>query len=180
MSRARAIAATTPDPEETVQELMAYAWWNHQQSARKGRWLSAGQLAWVGMKRIRVGAVLGSSRTASDVMAPACQRQGRARIIHLSTMDGRGVDDPIRQQFDQVIGQGLRSIPAEVAARIDWASLRAVRPDRQRRVLDHLAIGRTPSEIAKRLRVSPSRVTQIKNQLAESVMSFFGQTWASA
>ena len=174
-SRALAIAAASRgDPDEVLAEVIGFAWYDHRQSALKGRWLTGSQLAWYGRLRVREGHSLGSRRSKSDILSLACQRKGRAKIVSLSTMDERRADDPCRQQFDRLIGENQPSIPAEVAARIDWSSLRHQLPGRLRRILDGLIAGEGTGQIARSLGVSAARVCQQKDQLRAAVAGFFG------
>jgi hypothetical protein len=183
LSRACAIAAHERDPEEAVAEIMGFSWWNYQQAALRGRWLSPGQLAWVAMQRVRGEACsLGSPRSSTDVMAPACQRRRRANVIPLSSLSERCAEDPCRKRFGEVIGQGQRNPADEAATRIDWKALRADLPGRLRCVLDGLVAGRGTSEIAKRMRLSPARISQLKQELGAAVVGFFSSTlpdWTS-
>jgi hypothetical protein len=177
LSRACRIAARERDPEEVVQELLSFAWSNFSSTARKGRWLTASQLSWVGMKRVRgEGCSLGSKRSTTDALSPICLRKKRTRIYHLSAMADAAVPKGIRVRFHEVITQGCHG-PAEAAAvRLDWCSLRSGLPLQQRRVLDGLAAGRGTNEIAEKLRVSASRVSQIKTDLGRAVAGFFAST----
>lgn len=175
LSRAVAIAAKERDSEEVVQEILSFSWWNYQSAARRGKSLTASQLAWVGMRRVRgEGCSLGSPRTKTDALSPGCRMRGRSRIVYLSSMDERRADDPCRRQFDQAIITGQRNPANEAAVKIDWTALRRQLPGRLRRLLDGIAVGRGTCEIARRLRVSPGRVCQLKDQLRVAVANFFG------
>lgn len=117
---------------------------------------------------------MGSPRSRTDVLSPGCQRRRRANVISLSAFDEGLRPGRLQHRFDEVIIEGQRNPADEAAVRIDWQALRTALPGRLRRVLDGLAIGRGTSEIAKRLRLSPARVSQIKADLASAVAGFFG------
>lgn len=180
LHRGRLAAAREKDRTEALQEFVAFSWANFLSAAQRGRWFNAAQLSWYAAKRIRMGCALGSSRTVSDVLAPGYRRGGVKRVVSLSALSNNRGDDRLQTRFDEAIVHRQPSVLDTVAAKLDWTAVRTVLPDRQRRVLDHLVIGRTPSEIAKLMRVSAARITQLKGDLAQSVMAFFQRTWASA
>jgi hypothetical protein len=167
-------AASRTDPDEVLAEVMGFAWYDYRQSALKGRWLAAEQMAWYGRLRVREGHSLGSRRSKCDILSPSCQRKGRSKVVYLSNLIERRSDDPYRRQFDQIIGQGQRNPGDEAAVKIDWQTLRHRLPRRLRSVLDGIVTGRGTSEIARQLQVSPARVCQLKEQLAATVTGFFG------
>jgi hypothetical protein len=175
LSRACRIADRERDPEETVQELLSFAWSNFSSAARRGKWLTPSQLSWVGMKRIRgEGCSLGSRRSKTDALAPGCRMRGRSKIVYLSTMNERRADDPCRRQFDEVIIQGQRDPGEQAITRLDWSALRHRLPGRLRRILDGLVAGESNGQIAKALGISAPRAFQLKQQLRTAISTFFG------
>jgi hypothetical protein len=177
LSRACAIGARERDPEEVVQEILGFSWWNYAQAARKGRWLTAGQLAFIAMRRVRgEGSSLGSRRTKTDALSPACRMCGRSKILYLSNLGQGDHSRRLNALFDQAISQGQRNPANEAAVKIDWGALRSALPSRLQRVLDDLVAGRGTCEIAKRLRLSPGRICQLKVELGRSVAGFFGSS----
>jgi hypothetical protein len=177
LSRACAIAARSNDPEEVVQEILAFSYWNFSQAARKGRWLTAGQLAYIARRRVRgEGCTLGSSRTKTDVLSTGCRRLKRSNVLYLSGFAGSAYPDRLQDRFDEVVSQGQRNPADQAITRIDWGTLRSALSDRLKQVLDGLVAGRGTCEIAKHLRVSPARVTQLKDELGQVVAEFFVST----
>lgn len=168
-------AASRTDPDETLAEVMGFAWYDYQQSALKGRWLAAEQMAWYGRLRVREGHSLGSRRSKCDALSTACRRRGRSNVIHLSRL-AEGIPDPIQKRFDQAITTGQRNPADEAAVRIDWNALRNILTGRLRRILDGLIAGEGTGQLAKALGISAARVCQLKTELAAAVAGFFAST----
>jgi hypothetical protein len=61
------------------------------------------------------------------------------------------------------------------AVRLDWAALARRLDARLRKMLHWLAIGERKVVIAKRLHVSPCRITQLLAMLAREIAAFFGE-----
>ena len=175
-SRIDGCASKSPDSEEIGAEMMAHAWRNYQQAARNGTLLHPGLLVWVAWNAVRSGRRLCGS-SCVDVHAAQCQRRKRSFVIHISSLvapQQKGdVHARVRASFSECISQGYRDPADEAAAKIDWEALRDGLSNRLQRVLDGFAIGDRKGELARRLKLSPGRITQLKDELGIRVMEFF-------
>jgi hypothetical protein len=167
---------------EATQDCMASAW---------ARFSRAGDRAWNGSGS-RIGKMtpslladfiarsyladgrefLGTNTT--DAMAPATHKAGRTsmRRLHrdrLWSLYGESEDGDIPEAL---ITKSLAGPLTQVRAREDWRLIADHCRPKARRVLQFLARGLKPSEIAGLLGVSPARVTALKYELASVVSSF--------
>ena len=67
--------------------------------------------------------------------------------------------------------------PAETAAsRIDFADWLRLLPERSRRIAETLATGETTKKAAKRFRVTPGRISQLRRELQQNWQDFQGES----
>lgn len=101
-----------------------------------------------------------------DALSPLARAIGRSRPLHLDGDHLGGAssnDEAMPAQL--VAGDGFN--PASTARQnLDWAEIGRRCSPNARRTLTMLARGWRPSEIAVRLKVTPSRVTALKQQIA--------------
>jgi len=72
-----------------------------------------------------------------------------------------------------IVVEDRQSGPADIAAtRIDFSDWLAALPDRARHVAEHLAVGVPTNEAARRFKVSPARISQLRRELHESWRQF--------
>lgn len=103
-----------------------------------------------------------------DVLSPLTRAAGKARPMHLDgdRLGGTHPDDPAAVPAQLVAGDGYN--PAStVRQQLDWSEIGRRCTPNARRTLTMLARGWRPTEIAARLKVTPSRVTALKQQIAE-------------
>ena len=72
--------------------------------------------------------------------------------------------------------EGRSGTPAELAAsRIDFADWLERLPKRNRRLATKLAAGESTSDVSRKFRITPGRVSQLRRELAESWRAFHGE-----
>jgi len=116
------------------------------------------------------GRRVGNRLCIRDVMSPYAQRKKGIRVDSL-------------ERFDKYTGEWLEAIvedthtpvPEQVAFRIDFPAWLRGLTKRNRRIAEALALGHATSEVARRFRVSPSRISQLRTQLCESWREFHGE-----
>lgn len=125
-------------------------------------------LACFAAAQYRAGRRTGTRSNVNDVMSPEARRRHGIKIERLDRFN-RG------EGWKEVLVEDGRCTPAELAAsRIDFASWLLVLPRRKRRIAMTLALGEATSEAARRHRLSPGRISQIRRELADDWNRFVG------
>jgi hypothetical protein len=115
-------------------------------------------LAWYGVRRVAAGRKVGVKQNVRDALSPLAQRRNGFSVELLSDWQDHG--------GWQQLADDRRATPAEIAAaRIDVASWFGRLQQFKRQVALRLAHGDTTSDAAKHFRVSPARISQIRQEL---------------
>ena len=89
--------------------------------------------------------------------------------------------DQQQEAWLEVLVEDRRAGPAEVAAtRIDFSAWLRCLPRRLRKIASFLAGGENTTAAAKRFRLSPGRVSQIRQELLQNWRRFQGDDLAGA
>ncbi|MCY3018791.1 MAG: hypothetical protein NTW87_07155 [Planctomycetota bacterium] len=167
------------ETEEVFTEMYSFAWINFRSKARRlGEFLSAGQLAFMSLRRLSSGRLV-TENTVKDALAPMARRLGRTRVIYFSQLSGskrnQALTDSTVQRITDALTASEREGPdVRAATRIDWAAFMRTLPNRLRRILRGLVVGDAKGLIAKRLGISNGRLSQLLNVLAREITAFFG------
>jgi hypothetical protein len=159
--------------EELIQEVVAQAYSLFISLCRRGR--SAlnypTPLAQFAIKKVRAGRRIGSRANIRDITSP------RARIAKETTIERLDRFNQRTGQWREALVEDRTAGPAETAvARIDWGAwLRSLSP-RQRTIASVLATGETTGVAARRFRLSPARISQMRVWFRESWERFHGDT----
>jgi hypothetical protein len=178
-SRLNRCARHFHDPQEALAEMVCFSWINFRSKAlRTGRFLLAKDLAWAAWRRQLSGRRL-SGGSRRDAMGEQALCAGRVRLVSLSqvsTSKARyALTDKEVEKITTALSSSERESPlARAAVRLDWSKLAKLLPPRLRRVLGWLAAGYKKSEIARKLRVSCCRVSQLVDRLGREITAFFG------
>jgi hypothetical protein len=120
---------------------------------------------------------------AKDVCSRCAQKRHGFRVESLPTSTRTGHDQlyaaPHGQQVLDAVEERLRDnaitpVPEQVAFRLDWPAWLATRTERDRRIVDRLALGEGTGEVAREFGVSPGRVSQLRREFHED-WERFGQ-----
>ena len=157
--------------EELIQEVVAQAYSLFVRLCQRGKLalVFPTPLAQFAIKKVRAGRRLGSRGNSRDLMSP---RAGVTKGITIERLD----------RFNQRTGQWREALvedrtagPAETAvARIDWAAWLCSLSRRQRTIASVLATGETTGVAARRFRLSPARISQMRVWFRESWQRFHG------
>jgi hypothetical protein len=184
MPRLRAAAYSIPkigceDDEEIVQDATLMAVRMMESAEKSGQQFTAGNMAYYAARAARSGRR--SYYTGRcDVMSPACQIDGRARLESLDDEIEfeNGESGDVGSLHDIVVPldyQGQEPDPAEEAARnIDWAEYLANHPPRHRTAISILLEGGTMREAGKRCGLKDSAAANLKRRIAGDLIEFFG------
>ena len=158
--------------EEAMQEVIANCYVAYARLVERGKEdvAYATPLARYAVAQYRAGRRVGSQLNVHDPASPYCQQQNDVVLESLFRLTDSG-------RWEELVVEDKRSTPADIATtRLDFkAWLR--RLDRPKRTAAKLlAGGAATSEAAKRLRLSPSRVSQLRRELQEDWAAFQGES----
>ena len=160
------------DAEELVQDALAIAAMMLQALEDAGKQvIIAKSIAYYSIQRLKCGRrSYSSGRT--DVLAPGAQLDHRCVVVSLESSVAMDDGDDLK------LGESLAcrsDDPATTAGRdIDWSELEHALGDRKRAVVQALHAGHGTGWIARALKVSSPRVTQIKREIADVILERWG------
>jgi hypothetical protein len=159
--------------EDLIEDVVAHAMIAYKTLYERGKVDLAypSVLAMYGIRRAKIGRRVGMKQNVRDISSQYCQQ---AKGIFLERLD----------RFDRATGQWLEVLiedrnagPADTAAaRIDVNAWFARFTARDRKIAHALAIGESTGEAARRFRVSPSRISQKRQQFLHDWRLFQGES----
>lgn len=155
--------------EETVQAVIANAFvaFARLDELEKIGLAFSSVLARFGVAQVRSGRKVGASQNNRDVLS-----------AHAKMKNGHSVDrlDRFDQQEDEwkeIVVEDRHAGPAEVAAtRIDFAAWLKTLSSRQRKIAKTLAVGEKTRAVARKFRITPGRVSQMRQELKRAWEEF--------
>jgi hypothetical protein len=168
------------DPEaraEMVEEVVANAYVAYSRLVELGKPELAypTPLASNGIKQARAGRKVGGKLNVRDVSSRHCQLTKGVKVDRLDHFDEES------QEWREILIEDHTAGPAETACcRIDFADWLKSLSRRYRRIATTLATGETTKRVARRFRVSPGRVSQIRRELFDAWNRFQGEAEAPA
>lgn len=157
---------------EAMAEAVANAAIAYARLHRQGRvdLAYATPLACFAAAQYRAGRRTGTRSNINDVMSPEARRRHGLKIQRLDRFDHE-------EGWKEVLVEDGRCTPADLAAsRIDFASWLSALPHQKRRIAKTLAAGEATSKAARRHRLTPGRISQIRRELAEDWERFAGDS----
>jgi len=122
------------------------------------------------IRQVRGGRRVGGKLNANDVSSEYCQRRKHFALSSLDQYDEQ------QEQWKEVLVEDKHAGPAETAAsRLDFADWLRKLPKRLRRIAETLATGETTQTTARRFRVSPGRISQLRRELQQAWEAFQGE-----
>ena len=158
--------------EDLIADALAAAYAMFVSLVRRGRESLAfpTPLAAFGARRARVGRKLGTPSNSADVLSQECQEK---REVTVERLDRPSEHLPGR--WSSLLVEDRRAGPAETAAaRIDFGHWMKTLSKRNRRLAETLALGEPTQDVARRFRLSPGRISQLRRTLKESWERFQG------
>jgi hypothetical protein len=159
--------------EDLIQEVVsqAYSLFVRLCQRRKLGLVYATPLAQFAIKKVRAGRRLGSRSNSRDLMSP------RAGVTKGFTLERLDRFDRRSGEWREALVEDRTAGPAETAvARIDWVAWLRSLSRRQRTIASVLATGETTGVAARRFRLSPARISQMRVWFRESWQQFQGET----
>ena len=155
--------------EELVAEVVANAFVAFTRLVKRGlsRLAYATPLAKFAIRKVRAGHRVGCKLNVRDVSSEYAQQRKGFTVARLDRFDtGKG-------EWREVLIEDRKAGPADTAAaRLDIAEWLTNLPKRKQRVAETLASGETTKAAARKLCVSPARISQTRRELEMSWREF--------
>jgi len=158
--------------EEAVAEGVANACVAYERLARQRRTHLAFPtvLARFAAAQVADGRRVGSGQNTRDVLSSRAQKKKGFQVERLDLFDEEEgcwieavIEDPHTPVFDQV------------CFRLDFPAWLARLSRRNRRIAEALSIGNSTGAVARRFRISPGRISQLRRQFYKSWQEFCGE-----
>lgn len=124
--------------------------------------------------QIRDGRRVGNRLNVRDVLSPYAQQEKGIRVERLDRFD-----EEDNEWIEAVVEDPRTPIPEQVVFRCDFPTWLESLSRRNRRIALALVVGHTTGEVAKRFRVSPGRISQLRRDMQQSWQEFHGETLAA-
>ena len=160
------------DSEELVEDTIATAAEMLQSLEKAGRKIPARSVAFYSIQRAKSGRRAYQSG-AADPLSPVFRTRNTSAIIPIDapiSSEGEGA----HRAMTDFIASGIED-PSETALRrIDWENFLGTLAGREKQILACIADGWRNMDIAKRFKVTPARITQLKREIADRIKAFMG------
>ena len=120
--------------------------------------------------QVRSGRKVGTRQNSKDVMSRIAQGRHSFAVERLDRYDRQD-----GQWIEAVVEDHRTPVADQAAFRCDCPAWLATHPKRLRRIAEFLAASHGTAELAKRFRVSPGRISQIRRELCGSWKRFHGE-----
>lgn len=125
-------------------------------------------LARFAVAQFRSGRRVGCQLNINDVMARHAQQH---HGIHVTSLDS----GESSREWKEMLAESRKCTPAELAAsRIDFRDWLERMPPKKRRVATALATGESTNSAARRFRVTPGRISQLRREFEDAWRDFHG------
>lgn len=157
---------------EVTQEAIANACVAFARLAQRGRahYRFAVPLARYAVAQVRAGRRIGGTQGVRDVLSWRTQHLRRFRVEQLEPFQDR-----TGNWIDAVVADRRTPVPEQVCFRIDFPVWLGRLTARQRKIVRALALGHRPGEVARRFRISPARISQLRQEFFDSWQEFHGE-----
>jgi hypothetical protein len=159
--------------EEAVAEGLANACVSYQRLVKQGR-AHLGfptVLARFAAAQVLDGRQVGNGQNTRDVLSSRAQKKKRFQVEHLDHFD-----EEEGQWMEAVVADPHTPVFEQVRFRLDFPAWLARLSRRNRRIAQSLCLGNSTGAVAKRFRISPGRVSQLRRQFYDSWQGFCGAT----
>ena len=127
------------------------------------------------ISQVREGRRVGSHLRIGEVLSSYAQRRKGFVVERLDRFD-READE----WLEAIVEDHRTPVPDQVAFRIDFPNWLTRLSRRNRRIAEALALGNSTSQVAKRFKLSPGRISQLRGELYQSWRTYHGDPTASA
>jgi hypothetical protein len=158
--------------QELIAEVVANCWVAFVRLVERGLMdvVYATPLAQYAIRQVRDGRRVGAKLNVHDVSSPYAQRAKHFRVERLDHFDEED------QEWREVLVEDRHAGPSQTAAaRVDISAWLDTLPAHKRRVAETLAKSETTKATARRFRVSPGRISQMRRELETAWHEFHGE-----
>jgi len=158
--------------QDLVAEVIANCWVAFVRLMERGLddIVYATPLAQYAVRQVRAGRRVACRSNVKDVSSEYAQRSKGIVVESLDRYDRK------REQWREILVEDCKAGPAEIASsRIDIAEWLQSLPSRLRRIAETLANGESTKTAARRFRLSPGRISQMRRELMYSWQAFQGE-----
>jgi hypothetical protein len=135
-----------------------------------GNVIFASPLTAYAIKQVRAGRRVGSALNIKDISSTYCQQRKKVRMNRLDHYD---VDEG---GWQEIVVEDRTATPADIAAtRLDFAAWLQTLRRKERRVAELLSTGESTKVAARRFRISPARISQLRRELRNCWLTFQGE-----
>ncbi len=127
-------------------------------------------LACYGIAQVRDGRRVGNHLRINEVLSSYAQRKKGFAVERLDHYD-----KDAGEWLEAIVEDPQTPVPDQVAFRIDFPRWLDLLTKRNRRIAEALAVGYSTSEVARRFKVSPGRISQLRRELLQSWQMFHGE-----
>jgi len=159
------------DREELAAEALAAAFAMYVSLVRRGKGdqAFATPLGTYGARQAIDGRQMGSGTNVLDISSRCCQQRKGINVTSLNRFDQQD------EEWKEIVVEDRHCGPAEVVAtKVDFEDWLAELSPRLRRIAKTLAKGETTKAAAKKHRVSPGRISQMRRELMTAWEAFVG------
>jgi hypothetical protein len=122
---------------------------------------------------VKAGRRLVGCVSSRDALSPVAQVRHGLSVVRLPDRDRALESHPLPGELSEALADNTRSaVPEQVAFRVDFPRWRVSLRRRDRRVLDALAGGERTEDAARRFKISPARVSQLRREFEEGWEEF--------
>ena len=132
-------------------------------------------LAHYAIVQFRGGRRVGNRQRIGEVLSSYAQRKKGFVVERLDRFD-RETDE----WAEAIVEDRRTPVPDQVAFRIDFPNWLTRLSRRNRRIAEALAMGNSTSHVAKRFKLSPGRISQLRGELYRSWQNYHGDPAAAA
>ena len=126
-------------------------------------------LARFGVAQVCDGRRVGNRLRISDVLSVYAQRKKGFRVHSLDRFDNES-----GEWLETVVEDMRTPVPDQVAFRIDFPDWLSRQTKRNRHIAEALAVGQSTGDVARQFGVSPSRISQLRQEFYQSWREFHG------
>lgn len=130
-------------------------------------------LARFAVSQFRDGRRVGNRRNGRDVLSPYAQKRNGIVVERLDRFR-----KDASEWAEALVEDQRTPVLDQVAFRCDFPAWLDTLSCRNRQVAEALSLGHTTGAMAKRFKVSPGRISQLRNELQQSWLEFQGETSA--
>ena len=162
------------DREELISEATAIAARTLDSCESRGKPVSPNSLAYYAIQTLKSGRRSGSAGR-TDAMCPAVQLDGNVAMSSMDETIGIDVEaDCDITLHDCLAGRG-ESVDVTAARDLDWPMVAERLDPREQYVVNQTALDTPCVKMAKRLKISTPRITQLKREVAGKIRGAWGE-----